>query len=62
MGQEISHVLGVLPSAQIYEPGQTVGPVIQLPTRRVPEKVIVTVNVIVDVVGTWALVAFVEVI
>ena len=50
------------PAAQIKEPGHTVGPVIQLPTARVPEKTDVTVRVIVDVVGTNVLVTFVEVI
>ena len=53
------------PAAQINEPGQTVGPVIQVPMPRVPEKMDVTVRVmvelIVEVVGTNALATFVEV-
>ena len=38
------------------------GPVIQVPTARTPEKIDVTVSKSVDVVGTNVLVTFVEVI
>ena len=62
VGQEMSHVPEIGPAAQIYDPGHTVGPVIQVPTDKLPENVDVTVRVMVDVVGTNVLVTFVDVI